>query len=59
MTIERTVKTGTSNGHTFRLMRRTPDYVLAGAALYALYVDDDFYCSCDSRAQADEEIKCL
>ena len=54
---EKTVKRGNHNGHPYELKRRGKDAVAAGAASYVLYVDGEFYCSCDSRAAAADEIE--
>lgn len=54
---ERTCKEGRVNGHDYELRRRSPDAVAAGAAPYALYVDYQFYCTCESRQQAFEELE--
>ena len=56
---ERTSKEGRINGHDYELRRRTPDAVAAGAAPYALYVDCEFYCTCESREQATEELAAI
>ena len=44
---------------TIQLIPRQPDEIAAGAAPYALYLGDEFYCTCDSRRQAAEEISAL
>lgn len=56
---ENTVKSGQINGHYYNLMRRDRYAVLAGAAPYIIYVDNEYYCTCESRREADEEIKGL
>ena len=54
---ERTSKEGRINGHDYELRRRTPDAVTAGAAPYALYVDGQFWTTCESRAEAMAELE--
>lgn len=56
---EYNVTSGRTPDHSYRLMRRHPDLIAAGAAPYVLYVDEAFYCTCESREQADEEIAAL
>ena len=56
---ERTSKEGRINGHDYELRRRTSDAVTAGAAPYALYVDGQFYCTCESRQEAMEELEAI
>lgn len=38
----------------FELKRRADFLVEAGAAKYALYINRNFYCTCDSHNQAEE-----
>ena len=56
---ERTIKTGRINGHEYELRRRSTDAVAAGAAPYILYVNFEFYCTCENREQAFEELSCI
>ncbi len=56
---EYNIKSGQQNGHSYRLMRRHPHLIIAGAAPYVLYVDGEFYCTCESREEAGEEIAAL
>lgn len=46
------IKDGYVNGHYYSLKRRSRGAVEAGAAPYIIYVDDDFYCTCESRREA-------
>ena len=41
---------------TIQLIRRDSREVEAGAPPYALYVCGDFWCTCDSLREAEEEI---
>ena len=41
---------------TIQLVRREPRETAAGAAPYTLYVGGDFWCTCDSLGEAEEEI---
>lgn len=50
------IKDGYVNGHYYSLKRRSREAVEAGAALYVVYVDGEFYCTCESRQQASEEL---
>lgn len=56
---ERTCEEGRVNGHDYELRRRTSDAVYVGAAPYALYVDGKFYCTCESRQQATDELEAI
>ena len=41
------------------VLRRQPEDIRAGAAPYAVYMDGEFWCSCESRAEVEEEIAAL
>lgn len=41
---------------TIQLVRRDQRETAAGAAPYTLYVDGDFWCTCESLREAEEEI---
>ena len=56
---ERTSKEGRVNGHYFELRRRSNDAVTVGAAPYALYVDGKFYCTCETKQEAMEELEAI
>lgn len=53
------IKDGYVNGHHYSLKRRTREAVEAGAAPYIVYVDDEFYCTCESRQEVSEELACI
>lgn len=41
---------------TIQLVRRDKQEISAGAAPYALYVGGDFWCTCESLREAEDEI---
>ena len=53
------IKDGYVNGHYYSLKRRSRGAVEAGAAPYIVYVDGEFYCTCESRQEASEELACI
>jgi len=45
-----------SREDTIQLVRRDRKEAAAGAAPYTLYVGGDFWCTCDSLREAEDEI---